>query len=213
MSAGVSVRGETSKAAFEVITAAKSGIIATYGSDGKEVAAPPVGSYFARVDSRSAGGATTGSSMFTMRNTGPRVASIRRLYLMFSSNATAAVASSLVFGVTRFYGATLPSAGTVIDAIKKRSTYPPACVSDIRTGGTGNVVTANTLMEGDFLELSCPRSLGGVQVMDIDFGPAGSERYAPFDLQPLEGLALVVRVQTNIAGDTLTGHIEWDERL
>ena len=73
----------------------------------------------------------------------------------------------------------------------------------------GLTMTGATI-ESPFAVFAGPRHVGTVMPLDVTFEEV-TERYSDFELGLNEGFAILLPVNASIAGDTLTGGIEWDE--
>jgi hypothetical protein len=82
----------------------------------------------------------------------------------------------------------------------------------VRNGTTGSLSLATLIFEPDAMMIEGPKVNQSHLICDLRFS-SGSERNQSFDLAPTEGFALIARVAALAAGDLITGHVEWDERI
>jgi hypothetical protein len=207
--------GGTSGTGLEVDTTSKAARATLYDSAGNEIAAPASGSYVAQIDLRP-GAITAGAAvaLWAIRNLGSKVAYIRRILLQGSVNPTTAVASSWYYTLNRFSAAT-PTGGNSITVLKKRNSYGSTSVTDARqiaSAATSGLTTTSVTFEAAFSVLAGPRNNAANAVLDLNFCTSALERFNTFELAVNEGLAILLPTNASIAGDFMTGHIEWDER-
>lgn len=209
------IAGGTTGALLEVDNTSKAARATLYDSAGNEVGSPPTGSYITQVDLRP-GAISFGTSvaLWTLRAGGAKSCQIRRIFLMGSANPTTSVASFWYYALCRFSGAN-PSGGGTLTLLKKKTSYAASNVTDARqiaSGATSGLTTTSITFESPFAILTGPRHVGATTPLDLNFVTAGNERFNTFELAVNEGIAILLNTIASIAGDGLTGHIEWDER-
>src|ERR1043166_4867872 len=209
----IKIIGGTSGIDAEVDTTSKALRSTLYDSAGNEIASPPAGSYIAQIDLRP-GAITVGSTttLWSMRNGATKTCFLRRIFAQGSVNPTTAAASSWYYALARFSTAT-PSGGSAATALKKRTGYSNSTVADVRqiaSGATGGLTITSVVFESNFSIWTGPRSDAAAVVLDMNFYTSANERFNSFELAPNEGLAILAPVNNVVAGDFLTGHIEWD---
>ena len=188
----------------------KAGRVTIYNASGVEMFATPSGAFLAPVNIRQTAATAAPATVWSMRNptSSTKVAYIRRIFVVMAFDGIAA-ASTARYDFMRFSAAT-PTGGTAITPIKKRNADAGTAVTDLRFVDTGLTV-AGVTFETAFATVSLPLALtGGVQAFDMNFEKPG-ERYSTFDLVAGEGLAVQLNV-TAVAGQSLVGFAEWDER-
>lgn len=144
---------------------------------------------------------TTGTTYFTMRNTGARTVSLVSFEVQGSFTGTAA-ASRSVFEIGRFTTAT-PTGGTALTPVKLRTSYGTSSVGDMRFA-PGGLTTTNVVFESPVALIPIANQLTWNLLFDLNASVAG------FELATNEGF--YIRANTAIvSGAALHGHLLWAE--
>lgn len=196
---------------WTIDTTSKAGRATLYDSAGFEVRKPGT-SYLLPINLVFDNAMGAGETVWAMRYvTGALTVKIRRIRLVAGFNGTAAAATSVAWRFKRFDSAT-PTGGTAITVVKKRTAYAGSVVTDARFDSTGTtgLTVAGLVFGSEWHVISLPASVtNGVVSQTIDLVLPG-ERFGEFDLASGEGLAIQMDT-ASIAGNTLTGSVEWDE--
>lgn len=202
------ISGIDSQQGLEIDATSKASRVTLYDSEGNECQKPPSGSYLLPINIRHTAATTANSVVWAVRNGTTKILAIRRISVAMGFDGTAAAATCR-YGIQRFTTAT-PTGGSVLTAIKKRTTYSASTIADARTVDTGLTLGAMAF-EADMMSWGLPVSLtGGSVVRDYVFEQAG-ERFDSLELAANEGICIRLN-QAAVIGLSLTGFMSWDER-
>lgn len=196
--------------------------ITNYDSGGNVLNKIPTGSYLAPVSIRHTAADAVDSCVWHMRNndtsqtSSPLVVHIRAINLIFGFDGTAAT-NTVRYALHRSFAAT-PTGGTAVTVIKKKTSYAASVVGDIRgnavltfSAGVSNSFEGGTASPSAISIFGNPISVTNAvcsYMMQIN-NP--NETLECIELQPGEGLGIRLAVAA-VAGQMLSGYIEWDER-
>jgi len=175
----------------------------------------PLGSYLAQfIKVRSASAPTANGLLWVMANAATRIIKIRRITLNCSFDGLATAGNTQAYEFVRITSTAAASWATGIELIKekKKTTYSASALQTVRHN-TGNVITVPagvTVPTEGFCTFGVPRSVSGAVVSYMwEFGDEATN-HDSLELASYEGLGIVTRV-AGVAGDLISGCIEWDE--
>ena len=207
------IKDATSSTTLAVDPTSKAARVTLYNPDGTTATPAPVGSYVAQfIKLRSAAAPTAGALLWVMANAATRTARVRRILLNCAFDGVATATNSQAYEFVRITsGAAVAwNTGTELVKDKKKTTYPASTLQTVRQNA-GNAITlpAGVAVPAEgFATFGVPRSVSGVSTAYVwEFGDASINL---FELAAYEGIGLVSRV-AGIAGDFVSGFIEWDE--
>lgn len=200
--------GVTSAAGQEVDSASKASRVTLYDSLGNEINAQPSGAYMLPVNIRQTAASAAGLVVWAMRNGSTKTVLVRRMPLVMAFDGTAAALTTPRYALQRFTTAT-PTGGTVLTAIKKRTTYPTSAIADARFLDSGLTTTGMTF-ETDAAIFGLPIAVTNAAIR-YDLTSEMGQRYDSFELGANEGLCIRLNTAT-VIGVSLLGYVAWDEK-
>jgi hypothetical protein len=186
----------------------KAARVTLYNTDGVAASTALSGSYVAPVNIRQTAATGAGGTVWAMRNGSARDICIRGLELAIIFDGSSS-SVTVKYELARFSGAT-PTGGAAITIIKKKASYPPSSVVDIRFLDTGLTTTGVTFATSFFV-IGLPISASAVSRDGDPVFKVFGEEHSCFVLEANEGLCIRL-TNAAVIGQGLTGMISWDER-
>lgn len=184
----------------------KAARVTLYDSTGTKLFHEGADRYILRIPRMTGGTPAAGSTILAFRNLGAKKVRIRKIGICSSFAGTAA-ATTQSYQLARFATAT-PTGGTALTVVKKRSSAAATTVTDARFGGATQTALTVTgvVFETPFAHVLCPRQNGYAMWADFDF----INKEEAFEIDVNEGFAIQIELVA-VAGDSISGFIEWDE--
>lgn len=195
------IQGGISQVGLDVGAVSKGGYVECVDANGRKVA--PLEVYSVAFDIAPST-LTDGTTYLSLRNTGVRVALLRKaeFFLTFTGTVASSVSS---YRFERATG-TAPTGGTSL-VVSKRKTTNATSTIDARFAN-GGVTTTGATFESSFHRIGHLNQLQNV-ALDIDMTEFGEGSY--FELAAGEGLVLRASGAV-VSGSRLIGSVSWAER-
>jgi hypothetical protein len=196
------IQGGISQVGMDVGSVSKGGYTECVDANGRKVA--PLEVYSVAFDIAPST-LTDGTTYLSLRNSGARVALLRKaeFFLTFTGTVASSVSS---YRFERASGSA-PTGGTALVVAKRKTTNPTSTI-DARFAN-GGVTTSGATFESSFHRIGHLNQLQSV-ALDIDMTEFGEGSY--FTLDTGEGMVLRASGAV-IAGSRLIGSISWAERV
>lgn len=195
------IQGGISQVGMDVGSASKGAYVECVDANGRKVA--PLEVYSVSFDIAPST-LTDGTTYLSLRNTGARVALLRKaeFFLTFTGTVASSVSSYRFERAT----STAPSGGTAITVAKRKTTNATSTITALFANG--GLTTTGTTFESSFHRIGHLNQLQNV-ALDIDMTEFGEGSY--FELASGEGLAVRASGAV-VSGSRLIGSISWVER-
>ena len=203
----------------------KAARVTLYDSTGREITPKATGAYSLGFQVRHTGGAVSGVTVLNMRGPPSLTAYVKRIVGQMGFDGTAAAANTQRYGFFRGAGAANASGGgsNVSPSAtngKKRAAYGNWTLNNFTydLSGTGLTTTSITYEAQPFAIVTLPLIMGAaasatapLNPFTVNFAQEGTLDQV-FELGANDHIGIQVLTTTTIAGVTISGRIEWDER-
>jgi len=175
--------------------------VAPYDQDGNPLHPALAGSYATPIEVIPST-VTNNTTYWALTNNGALTLFLKRMFLTLGFSGTVA-ASRTLYSIMRF-GSAVPTGGTNLTPVPKRSTMNPSSISDNRFA-PGGLTTTSLVFETPATIIGITNQFAASVEYDLDWLDK------PFELLPNEGLAIRA-YGGGVAGAYATGYLEWDEK-